>query len=185
MPLYTAPVERLPAAGQYMLTTSQNSSTTSNAAEGLLRVAPWVLRRPVAIDRIGAVVTTVGEANSKVRLGVYADTGNAYPGALLLDAGQINGDSATTQEITVALTLAPGIYWIGGVSQACATTPPTVRIAAAAWVPPLTLSIGTSVAAGAATMGYQQTGVTGALPSTFSATVTATTTPPRVFVRVA
>lgn len=59
------------------------------------------------IDRIGANVT-VGAASSTVTLGIYEDDGAGNPGALLLDAGTIDGNSATAQEKTVDQDLAGG-----------------------------------------------------------------------------
>lgn len=174
-----------PATGQYVMTTATNGTTTSAAlGNGTERMAPWVLTRAISIDRIGAEITTVGEAGSKLRLGIRADSGNCYPGALLLDAGQIAGDSATVQDLTVSLTLAAGLYWIGGAVQSAPTTQPTVRVPSA-WTPPVPISLGTSIpGANVQVIANSQTGVTGAL-GTFSATATAVATVPRVHVRLA
>lgn len=175
-----------PASGQYFQTSSPAASgTSSTLGVGTLGLVPWVVYKTFTIDRIGAEVTTVGDAGSKFRLGIYADTGNCYPGTLVLDAGQIAGDSATVQALTISQQLSPGIYWIGGVVQTVATTQPTIRTVAN-WHPPVPISTGTSVpTAGQNMTGYQQTSVTGALPSTFTTTVSAGATRPRVFARAA
>lgn len=188
MPLYP-PVLALPtpSAAQYYWTTSPGANTTS-ATHGVatLRLSPWVVTRTCTIDRVGAEVTSAGDAASKVRLGIYADNGNAYPGALLLDAGQINGDSATVQEITIsALTLPPGLYWVGGAVQAVTVTQPTLRIGAN-WHAPVPLSAGTSAPSSAnAIVGNQQASITGALPPTFTVTPSGIANAVRVFVRAA
>jgi hypothetical protein len=175
-----------PAAGQYIFTSSPATSSTNAAlGNGTLRLAPWVVTRAMAIDRIGAEITTVGEAGSKLRLGIYTDNGSCFPGALLLDAGQIAGDSATVQDLTVSLTLPTGLYWIGGVVQSAATTQPTVRVVSN-WTPPVPISGGTSApAATAAYVANTQTSVSGALPATFTATAVAGAAAVRVHVRAA
>lgn len=174
-----------PGSGQYFHPVSQaTAGTNGNHGTGTLRVSPWLVTRPLTIDRLGAEVTTVGDAGSKVRLGIYGDTGNAYPGALLLDAGQIAGDSATVQQLTVSLVMTPGLYWIGGVVQTVTTTQPTVRTTTS-WVPPVVIPLGTTLpTSNVSVIGLFQTSVTGALPSTFSTTVNTINSVIRTFVRV-
>ena len=48
-------------------------------------------------------------AGAYMRLGIYLDNGSGFPGQLLVDAGQINGDSGADQELTF-----PGIPLQGG-----------------------------------------------------------------------
>jgi hypothetical protein len=188
MPLYGSFARALPnlAAGRYFQTTSPaTTGTSATAGVGTLRLSPWVVTQALSIDRIGAEVTVVGDAGSKVRLGIYADNGNLYPGTLVLDAGQIAGDSATVQELTVSQVLAAGVYWIGGAVQSVTTTQPTLRVNAT-WTPPVpTAGSTTTPASNAAFTGYSQSSVTGALPSTFSTSLSATGTVVRVFVRTA
>jgi hypothetical protein len=188
MPLYlpTAFPRVAPAAGQYAFTSSPSAVTTSaTLGTGTLRLVPWVITRTTAIDRIGAEVTTIGDAGSKFRIGVYADTGNCYPGSLLLDAGQIAGDSATLQDLTVSLTLAAGLYWVGGAVQTVTTTQPTMRVTSN-WYPQVPVSVGTAApAAGTAVVGNSQGSVTGALPGTFTASATGAGSAARIHVRVA
>lgn len=177
------------ASGHYYFTTSQsNGSSSSVLAVGTLRLTPFYVPHATTVSKIGAEVTVVGEAGSKVRLGIYSDTGKGYPGALLVDAGTINGDSATVQEITLetAQALAPGLYWVGGAVQVVTTTQPTVRTVNVGASIPTYVSLGTSIpTAGLVTYGFAQASVTGALPATFSTTVTVSTIVPRVFVKIA
>jgi hypothetical protein len=174
------------AAGQYhYLTSTAAAGTSGSLGNGTLRLAPRVITRTTSWDRLGADIGTAGEAGSKLRLGVYADTGAGLPGALVLDAGQINGDSATVQELTVALTLAPGIWWFGAAVQSAPTTQPSVRTASN-WSPPIPIRTGSSLPVAAGTViGYSETGVTGALPANFNASPTSTGTVPRLLARAA
>lgn len=179
------PVAFTNQATRYLHPISQNDqSTSATLTSGTLRLAPWVVPFPMTIDRLGAKITSAGEAGSKLRLGIYSDTGHTYPGALLLDAGQIAGDSATVQELTVSQVLAAGLYWIGGAVQSVVTSQPTVEITND-WTPPVPLLLATTAPTAAATsVGYAQTSVTGALPANFTATVTATGSAPRCHVRL-
>lgn len=170
----------IPAASTYLFTASPGSSSTSSSLTlGSLRVLPWVVTEPISIDRIGAEVTTIGETGSKFRIGIYRDTGACAPGSLLLDAGVINGDSATAQELTIDLDLDPGVYWVGGVCQVASSPLPTMRTVSTYQppVPMFSLSVPTGTFAG-----YSMASVTGALPSTFTIDG-AITTLPRTFVR--
>lgn len=187
MPIYPGPVSvPNPAAGQYVYLCGQGANTTvATHTNSALRLFPLLLRdQSLTIDRIGTEVTVIGDTGSRLRIGVYADNGNRYPGALLQEVGQINGDSATIQELTLALTLSPGLYWVGGALQGAATTQPTFRMVSN-WTPPVQTTIGTATTNTAATVGYFQSGVTGALPATFSTTVTISAVMPRYFARVA
>lgn len=147
----------------YFLPNSANASTSAVQTNGLVRACPFWLPNAVTLSRVGAEVTTIGDVGSKLRLGFWADDGTGRPGTLLLDAGQIAGDSATVQEIVISLALAPGIYWVGGAVQAVTVTPPTLRTSGAQG-PWLNIDAGTVIpAAGSTPAGQQMTGVTGAL----------------------
>lgn len=188
MPLYpggaTLPA---PLTGHYFFPASPNTTASTAAhGNGSLKLVPWILSRTARFTQIGAEVTIVGEAGSKVRLGIYADTGNSYPGALVVDAGQIAGDSATVQELAIDVTLAAGVYWVGGVVQSAPTTQPTVRTCSTSWSPPVALPSSTSAPAGNSTgIGVSLSAVTAALPATFTAGSVSNPTILRVFLKAA
>jgi hypothetical protein len=121
----------------YFQPLSQGGVGTSNVfGNGNLRLAPWHNPRTVTIDRMGGEVTVVGDVGSKVRFVIYGNHASYFwPGDLVLDAGQINGDSVAVQDtpFTGPLTLPPGVYWIGGVIQSVTTTQPTVRTNSNLW----------------------------------------------------
>jgi hypothetical protein len=153
---------------------------------GSLRVAPWLLERTTALTRLAAEVTIVGEAGSKIRLGIWGDDGTGYPGALVVDAGQINGDSATVQEATINVTLTPGTYWLGAAVQTVTTTQPTVRTVGAGNPPHIPLAGGSTLpAAGALILGVSVGGATGAFAATYPAGGSPTGFAPRMIVKVA
>lgn len=154
--------------------------STDAAETNELRAAPLYWPGGV-IDAIGIAVTT-GAATSTVRLGIYADDGTGYPGALILDAGTVNSTTTGHKEIVLStpILLPAGLYWLVGVAQGGA---PTVRSISQSAVFPVgnTTTAGTHNGAS-----YLQAGVTGALPAAFTTTVAASNEPSlRVMVRAA
>lgn len=130
-----------------------------------------------AIDRIG-IETTVGVA-SAIRLGIRADL-NGLPGAVMLDAGTVDGSLVQFSEVTVALRLPPGIYWLSATAQGGG---PTTRATGVGG----NTSYGASnplAISGGSLIGYTQAGVAGALPALFVPANNGGNTP-RVLVRSA
>ena len=117
------------ASGYYYLFNSAASSSTSNGLGNQnLRLSPAVITSTVAISRLWVEHTAAGEATAVFRIGIYADDGTGWPGNLIVDAGTVSmSGAAAVQEVTVDVTLTPGVYWIGGVLQGAATTQPTIR----------------------------------------------------------
>lgn len=176
-------------AGSYYQTTPHATTTTNGAlGVGTGRFSPWAVRRTISIVRLGAEVSTAGEAGSLVRLGIYADDGTGYPGALVLDAGTIAGDSATVQEITVSTVLTPGLYWVGAVVQNVVTTQPHLRAIAVdlSSEMPLTTSGATPTTNWTPGVGFTGFSMTGALPASWpTATPNVTSVAARLFVKTA
>jgi hypothetical protein len=181
--LLSAPFHGCPVpSGNYVCPVGLASTSTSAAlGNGTLRVAMWYLPHAVTLTKITAEVATIGDVGSKVRLGIYKDAGDFTPGALVVDAGQILGDSATHQELTISATLAAGIYWIGGAVQSAAGTQPTLRTVALANAP---VGVTALPSANQSAAGLAKTGVTGALPDPFG-TPTVSGSMPRIFVKAA
>lgn len=148
------------------------TSTTAGAGNNTLRLSPIVLPNAITLSHLGFDIAVAGEAGSGVRLGIYQDTGLWYPGDLLAEAAAlIDGTSATIQEVACPVTLQGGtLYWIGGAVQNAPTTQPQVRVLSNA---PIAGPVTTGVPTAAGQQhGYQQTGVSGALPATFTPSVT-------------
>jgi hypothetical protein len=179
----------LVAGGQHYYPISpSNASTSGTNGTSTMKIAPTYLEAQTLIA-VGGEITVVGDVGCKVRLGIYADNGNGYPGALVLDAGQIAGDAVAVSELAVGpLAIPAGWYWLGGVVQLVTTTTPTIRTIAApalpiGWVIPL----GTGLpSAGSTASCYSVGGFGGALPATFpgGAASGGATTVPRLFFKV-
>ena len=180
MPAYGQPTPALNRiAGMYY-----GYPPLSNAAAAIAANRMTLLPAPMRAglyDRIGARVT-VAAAGSTVRLGVYDSDDNGQPRTLLLDAGTIDGNSATIQTITIALTLpAHGVYWLASVSQGGT---PTVAAINSATAPSLPASYTSDPQA--SFHGFFQDSVTGALPGTVTfAAANALASPVKVMLRAA
>lgn len=183
--LVAPPVPLLPSGSYAFPISTNNTSTSATTGNGNFRCAPCFLPA-MSITRIGGEITAAGTAGCTYRLGIYADAGMT-PGALVLDAGTIAGDSATVQEITLGstLVLTAGWYWLGGVLQGTPASQPTVRTIASPPTPGFLLTQTTTIpGSGATSVGVLAGGVTGALPGTFG-TAGVTGSAPRLFFKLA
>lgn len=137
---------------------------TAAWADGAMKFVPLFLPSGT-YDRLGVEVTVVGTAGALYRMGIYADTGDVFPGALVVDGGTVDVTPSTgVKQVTINTTIAAGLYWLAAVSQGGAATPATVRYAS----PLSDGSIG-NVTISAFTFplrGLSLAGVTGALPGT-------------------
>lgn len=120
------------------------------------------------LDRMGVDITIAGTAGTVIRLGIRASTADGRPGTLLLDAGTVAGDAVATPELTISQYIPqPGVYWLSATPQVTGGTLPTIRGVvsneAPVGSPTLAGALGASV-----TAGYSATGVTGALPGTYT-----------------
>jgi hypothetical protein len=154
-------------SGYYYHLGPQGTTGTGTLTTAVLRLTPIIIPKAITISRMFAEVTSGGDVGSTLRLGIYADDGSGLPGALVLDAGTVNGNSVAVQEVTISQALAAGTYWVGAVAQNVTTTQPTVRTVSGQ--PEVNVPAGTSLpAANNTVFAVNMTGVTGALPSTFT-----------------
>lgn len=133
-----------------------------------LRAHPLLLSLGRSFDRIGIEVTTVGAAGAVQRLGIWEhDPAVDGPGALLLDAGTIDGTTLGAKEIVIALTRPASIIWLGAVPQVATSTVRGYNTS----LPIYAVSIGstsqTAPSAVAPATHATQAGVAGALPNPF------------------
>jgi hypothetical protein len=140
-------------------------TTRGSLLSNFLHGVPFIVGKDCVADRIAMEITVAGTAGSKVRLGIYRDNGNNVPGTLLVDAGLINGDSATVQSITINATLNRGIYWLAWVHNAASA--PTFRAIDAVALPNV-FGQPSTLGATARTL-LAVSNAYGALPSTFPA----------------
>jgi hypothetical protein len=150
-----------------------------------LVLSPYWFPYGTQIVNLGEWINTAGAASSVRRLGVYADNGSMYPGSLILDAGTAASTATGFTSLTAgpfsALTVS-GLVWIGGATQVATGT---VVVGTAANVPGISGGSGTPPTGTSHMGGYQETGVTGALPSTFTATRSVSNSAPRTYFKIA
>lgn len=152
--------------GEYTNGTA-GSNTTAVVADGVMRLYPFMIYTDMTIDYIACeIVTTAGGAGSVTRLGIYDDVGGV-PTNLVLDAGTVATTATGMASIAISKALTAGIYWMTAVAQGVATPAPTYRV--------ITINTGqkrsSTATANMTRWSFQESGVTGALPSTTSATI--------------
>lgn len=109
--------------GEYWSYPTVHGTVVTTAGSMLLTPAYFPLAR--TISRIGGEVTA-GAVGSTLSLGIYASDSNGRPtGDPVLDAGTIDGNSATAQELTVSFAAAMDtLYWLAALP---AGGTPTIR----------------------------------------------------------
>jgi hypothetical protein len=144
----------------------------------LLYCVPFYVPRDTDIDQLAVNITTASAPGALYRLGVYEDTGVGYPGDLLVDAGQVDVSTNGDKTVAVSETLPGGLVWFGLAAQGVTTATRSISTASYYLGGTGSIPTGNSIA-------YTEAGVSGVLPPTFTAVVTAATTAPRVWFRVA
>lgn len=157
--------------------------TTTAATLNEVDAAPILVANSVTVSSLVYRVASA-TASAVLRIGLYADTGHGYPGNLIQDFGTGSAAGAGNVTLTVSQVLTPGLYWIAACNQGAVATfftfAPALRAGA-----PMPWN-GANVNFGLAGY-YAQAGVSGALPSSFSATPTQytnSTGAPRVLIGV-
>jgi len=98
---------------------------TSSLIADVLVAIPFITPKNITLDRIAVRVTTQALAK-QIRLGIYIDDGNLYPGSLILDAGTVSATGTGVRTITINQTLYKNrLYWLCLVSNGT----PTVVVA--------------------------------------------------------
>lgn len=157
------------ASGYYIAPEGFRSSGAIAAANTEYAIPLWIAA-PGTLVRIGVSVTVVTSvtAGTVIRLGIRADNGAGKPGALILDAGTVAGDAVANPEITISQAIATaGLYWLTATCQIAGATLPTVRMLGTGGMYPVSAgSIVNALSGGLC--GYTATGVSGALPGTYT-----------------
>ena len=90
---------------------STGTLTFTSIGLGASRIVPLMIPVDASISALAIEVTT-GEANSVARLGLYADNGSVYPGALL-SHGTVGCDSPGLKTVTLGTpVVSQGLMWL-------------------------------------------------------------------------
>jgi hypothetical protein len=142
------------------LRTYQSATTLQlyNAAGLSLWATAFVIPRPITVDRIGVTVTTAA-TSGVLRLGIYNNGTNNYPGSLVLDAGTIDASTTGWKEIIISQSLATGVWWL-----ACLPNLDTIYIGANEYYQTI---LGSSTSTDYAYATWKVVQAYGTLPATF------------------
>lgn len=77
----------------------------------------FVIPRDMTFDRIAIHVQTAGAGGTKGRLGIYEVGTNLYPGALVVDAGEVSVASTGVKSIVIDQSLTKGLYFLAMVTD--------------------------------------------------------------------
>jgi hypothetical protein len=144
-----------------------------------LRAIPIIFTKRRTLDGIAINVTTLLAGTT--RLGIYADNGNSYPGALVLDAGAVDTSTIGVKIITINQTINPGLYWLVAVGSSA----PTIRCFAVGGL--VTILGSPNTLPTTPSVGYSMTFTYGVLPANYAGgTVTYITAVPVpcIYVRI-
>lgn len=166
-------INRTFLAGVYFTGMAMGTDGTAGLTQNLECAIRFEVGEIRTFDRIGIEVTTAAASNV-VRLGIRPDS-SGYPSATVtLDAGTIDASTTGYKEQPISQQLTPGRWWLTATLQG--GTGASVRARS------LDTFIGQTVTTTTNPSSYCQTGITGALPSSFSSTVIPTTGP-KILVR--
>ena len=97
--------------GQYFFGESGFHSAGMALAINTLFAVPFYVVRTMTFDRIGFYANGDAGVGSLGRCGIYADNGNLYPGALVVDGGVIDLDDAGVKAAVIDQQLTKGLYY--------------------------------------------------------------------------
>lgn len=171
-------------ASAYLFTVGAGSPGNSTTVSiNNICVSPIYIPSPTTIDRICLTINT-GTATALWRLGVYADNGSMWPGALLFDGGTVDASSTGTKENTLgaAVSAPSGVYWVAAKTEVAFTAARGTG-GPVYGVIPGTNTATADVAAGYSYL-YASAGFVATFPAWGAGGVGTITLPPRVGVRV-
>lgn len=102
--------------GEYCNFSTGRHSVTKAVTANTLYAIPIFISRTLTVDAIAIQVETLSAA-AAVRLGIYADGTNLYPGALVLDCSTVSVATTGIKSATINQQLTKGIYWLALVSN--------------------------------------------------------------------
>lgn len=146
---------------------------------------PFTVSKTTRFDRL-CINVTAGAADTQVILGIYADDGDGFPGALIAQTAAVATTSgAIVVDETIDVSLNAGIYHLAFVSQGGTTQPTisTLQMTAGVWSP--LLSEGTTPGAGTNANYYKQNSGGTAMPAVATPSLEGGNNQPKILIRAA
>lgn len=110
---------------------SMSDGLTASIVNNRATAFPAFFDRPVTIDQIRVTIPTAPSTAGYARVGLYADDGNGYPGALIQDDGQFDITTpGSNDEVDCNITdyaFAGGLLWVAVAFQGISGGTPQVR----------------------------------------------------------
>jgi len=138
---------------------------------------PILIPNTVTVKSLNLSVIT-GQTGGAAHIGLYADNGNGYPGALIQDSGALAATAtAVVTKGSLTTAIPAGLYWGASIFTASSTMP-SVAGSTVAYTNELTHQLGSDTAAhllatsAETSNGLSVAGTYGALPATFTAAAT-------------
>lgn len=103
-------------ANAYLFTVGAGSGgAATTISANSVAASPIFVPEDTTADRLTLYINT-GTATALWRLGLYADNGDMYPGALVVDGGTIDAATSGAKEITLGapVDVPTGVYWVAG-----------------------------------------------------------------------
>ena len=98
------------ATTHYLYSPIVITTTDTAITADVLYAVPYPIAKSRTTDRI-AINVAAGDAGKVARLGLYADTGSCYPGALIADSGEFSVADVELSISVLVQTVGPGLYW--------------------------------------------------------------------------
>lgn len=172
---FGAPVRKI-VSGRYY-GAGPHAPLTLVTSQSRLVLTPIWAPKSFNIDSI-EIEVTAAVAATVVRLGIYAnDPVTDMPSTLMLDAGTVDSATIGVKALAISATLAQGWNWLGACAQG---GNPTIRSIGNNGQPPVQNTV--SFNGVSELNGYQLNGITGALPTNFTGTLTVGSSP-RIMVK--
>lgn len=106
--------QRFASGRNFSIALNQAASSTTAQGNNSLRAWPFWVLSPVTIVNL-RMQTNTAVASSQMRVGLYADNGQGYPGNLVAgsDVAALDGTvpGVKINTFASAITLTPGLYW--------------------------------------------------------------------------
>jgi hypothetical protein len=89
------------------------STSSSTIGINTTKYLQFYVSETTTFDRISIVTSSIFTGTSVIRLGIYANSSGTLPSTVLLDAGTVSANEASTIfEATISQSLSKGWYWL-------------------------------------------------------------------------
>lgn len=159
--------------GSIVPATVTGSTLPSN---NVLYATPFYVSTAITATSLAIYINTLAGASGSYLFAIYSNSAtDDYPNAKLAESGT---DTSTSFGATgynagvISVALTPGLYWLAAVRQAA--TAPNIQCLSATISGDTPMPFSTTAGANVGGIAWSQSGVSGALPATFTATKTIT-----------